>query len=57
MFIYIIFKMNILYIAYLTRAVEYTDCVSAKGSDRLQRMSRYHIKQSDGQALVMLEFL
>ena len=35
--------------------VEYTDCVSAEGKTPTQQVSWYDIKQSDGEAPVMLE--
>ena len=36
--------------------VEYTDCISVEGKDLLNGYPAYDTKQSDGEALVMLEF-
>ena len=42
--------------AQLGRAVEYTNCVAAEGSDPLPNVYPiYDTKQSDGEVLVMLE--
>ena len=37
-------------------AVEYTDCISAEEQDTPNQCLGYDTKQSDGEALVMLEF-
>ena len=36
-------------------AVEYTDCISAEGQDSPNECPGYDTKQSDGEALVMLD--
>ena len=36
-------------------AIEYTDCISAEGLDSRNDCPRYEIKQSDGEAPVMLK--
>ena len=42
-------------VALSARAVEYIDCISAKGRDFLTECLEYDTKQSDGEAPVMLE--
>ena len=44
------------YIVQLAGAVEYTDCIVAKGKDLTNECPSYDTKQSDGEAPVMLEF-
>ena len=38
-----------------TGAAEYSDCISAEGSDSPNKCPRYNTRQSDGEAPVMLE--
>ena len=42
-------------LAQLAGAVEYTDCISAEGCNFPNEFLGYDIKQSDGEAPVMLE--
>ena len=37
------------------RAIEYTDCISAEGLDPINKCPGYDTKQTDGEALEMLE--
>ena len=42
-------------LAHLAGAAEYTDCISAEGQDSSNECSGYDAKQSDSEALVILE--
>ena len=54
-YIYIYIYTSFHLTAQSTGAVEYTDCILAKGKDSLNVCLSYDTKQSDGEASVMFE--